>query len=297
MAIIVNGNEFRTLAQPIYLGGTQVLEAYCNGIKVYPEAPDAIKIIKSPDKTTYRENEEIDYTGIVVQLMTGDYVFRDARYPDGLIPFDELIFPVNTASGADYYEADIDTAPFTQPIPANSVIRWHVWTGDPNRYVDTTITADEGSKLLLQYSYGWVAAYAISKETPSATIVNYSSATGQTWESPMSGHASGSSAVNTFAYDGKVAYIREVAYWWNYAPPYHDPENRITRGTSMQPEIGADFPITAAPAAWAVLYGNLIHGGSSIPVQWESVYEQDKTFEDTFEITIEDAISSGGGDF
>ena len=36
--IVVNGNEFRTLDQPIYLGdGRQVFEAWANGVMVYPE--------------------------------------------------------------------------------------------------------------------------------------------------------------------------------------------------------------------------------------------------------------------
>ena len=37
MAIIVNGYEHRTLAQPLYVDGKQVMEAYANGVKVYPD--------------------------------------------------------------------------------------------------------------------------------------------------------------------------------------------------------------------------------------------------------------------
>lgn len=37
MAIVVNGYEHRTLAQPLYVNGKQVMEAYANGVKVYPE--------------------------------------------------------------------------------------------------------------------------------------------------------------------------------------------------------------------------------------------------------------------
>lgn len=38
MAIIVNGYEHRTLSQPLYVNGKQVMEAYANGVKVYPES-------------------------------------------------------------------------------------------------------------------------------------------------------------------------------------------------------------------------------------------------------------------
>ena len=38
MSVTVNGHEFRTLAQPLYLAdGRQVMEVYANGAKVYPE--------------------------------------------------------------------------------------------------------------------------------------------------------------------------------------------------------------------------------------------------------------------
>jgi hypothetical protein len=43
MAIIVNGYEHRTLSQPLYVNGKRVMEAYANGVKVYPD--DGIRYV------------------------------------------------------------------------------------------------------------------------------------------------------------------------------------------------------------------------------------------------------------
>ena len=40
--IIVNGMEYKTLAQNLYADGKKVLAAYCNGNLVYPEREDAM---------------------------------------------------------------------------------------------------------------------------------------------------------------------------------------------------------------------------------------------------------------
>lgn len=71
------------------------------------ENPNAIHITKTPDKMDYSDGETIDYTGIQVMLYksynegpdgANSVLFRDDRYGDSIIPFDELIFPNSTAS-------------------------------------------------------------------------------------------------------------------------------------------------------------------------------------------------------
>ena len=72
--------------------------------------PKAIVITKLPNRLSYSDGDTIDFTGIEVKLYliyeeSGSSVdatpFRDSRYPDGVIPFDELIFPKTTAEFSD----------------------------------------------------------------------------------------------------------------------------------------------------------------------------------------------------
>lgn len=51
MSIIVNGNVFRTLAEPLYVNGKHVIEAYANGEKVYPAGPTGDYFMKIRGKT------------------------------------------------------------------------------------------------------------------------------------------------------------------------------------------------------------------------------------------------------
>ena len=61
--------------------------------------PSGIKIVVPPNKTSYTEGEPMDYSGISVQLVDENgELFTNDKYPNGLVPFNELVFPVSTAS-------------------------------------------------------------------------------------------------------------------------------------------------------------------------------------------------------
>lgn len=79
---------------------------------VVKELPQAIAVTRMPNNISYHVGDEIDFTGIECSLYiehedtggSGGAVgasgkpFRDNRYPKSKIPFDELIFPVTTAT-------------------------------------------------------------------------------------------------------------------------------------------------------------------------------------------------------
>ena len=300
MAIIVNGHEFRTLAQPIYLGATQVLEAYCNGVKVYPDKwPVAIKIVKPPDKTDYVAGEEIDYTGIVVQLLDEDgEVYRDSRYPDGIIPFEELEFPVEKASGeltpvpGTYNQYATDTFMFWYPGAASNWLFWGKTEGDARIVALNNVRYYDGA-------YGHESLYLHSftrynDETGFGKIGlagfngNPDSTPSEPIEAAVPGGRYTSSIGETFAYlwgNGRGngfggGVFGDSVYgdivWVDYDPTVDGNE--------------VDFAFRCA-------YGDLAKkGGYEVPVNWRSRYE-DRTLTDTFEITIENSTSSGGGDF
>ena len=97
--------------------------------------PTKIKIVRFPNKTKYINGETIDYTGIVVMAFSeDDKVWKNEKYPDGVIPFEELIFPVEIADASEadnikYVKTDLDIGDVEQPIPiatkkAQQTIRW-----------------------------------------------------------------------------------------------------------------------------------------------------------------------------
>lgn len=60
--------------------------------------PSSIEVTTPPTNTDYIDGETIDYSGIVVTayLASGE-VWEDENHPGGVIPFNELIFPVTVA--------------------------------------------------------------------------------------------------------------------------------------------------------------------------------------------------------
>lgn len=112
--------------------------------------PSKIRIIKPPNKITYLNGEVIDYTGIVVMALTEDSKpWKNEKYPDGIIPFEELIFPIDKADASEidnikYATSELDTSPFVQPIPI-AVKEFKSYRVDYSRYTYTTFitTYDE----------------------------------------------------------------------------------------------------------------------------------------------------------
>lgn len=85
--------------------------------------PEKIRIVKPPNKLTYVHNEKIDYTGIMVMAFSADdKVWKNEKYPEGVIPFEELIFSTEIADATiaeniKYAKSDLDIDLINQPIP------------------------------------------------------------------------------------------------------------------------------------------------------------------------------------
>lgn len=61
------------------------------------DAPDEIRVMAPPEKTTYYVGDKYDYSGIVVGLFKNGEPFTSEWYPDGTVPFGELAFPETVA--------------------------------------------------------------------------------------------------------------------------------------------------------------------------------------------------------
>ena len=91
--LLLDGKDFITLNEPIFVNDKRVMEVYANGGLVYPgEYPASIKIITKPSKTQYSDSETINLSGIAVQAYKADgSVWSSGKYPNGMIPLSELL--------------------------------------------------------------------------------------------------------------------------------------------------------------------------------------------------------------
>ncbi len=81
--IVVNGMEYRTLQQPLYANGNQVLQAYCNGRLVYPERENTaiLKILGNINTIVHHDHAGEDpsaqaNSGTVYTYLPGEHAYR-----------------------------------------------------------------------------------------------------------------------------------------------------------------------------------------------------------------------------
>jgi hypothetical protein len=141
--------------------------------------PYGINVTTPPTKLDYIDGERIDFGGMVVQLVNQDgSIFTDSNYPDGVVPFQELVLPKYAVMGEGYttYTSDLDTSPIRQPIPAGGRVSVTWWR--PKNYGHTTydyatftITANNGTKLFIANG-GWLCVFAMSpgEQEPDITL-------------------------------------------------------------------------------------------------------------------------------
>lgn len=260
--------------------------------------PAAIQIVTPPNKTEYFVGTPIDYTGIVVQLLDGEgNVYTSDAYPDGIIPFDELEFPVDTA------DVDIPEGSDRQGTSPSGLITVNgVSFEGPIRFYETTLKASIKEGFVLATSSEYVSSihrysYKTHKDdvvriarygNDGVVIVNMSDTfnsystiqiTLSTWESYEKGlwDKSNTSVGNagSYSFDDHEVRYRNVDLSYenfgalNWTIPYLRPDKSSA--------IGA--------IAWYVRYGEDFSYGSklSIPVEWNGL-------SDSFEITVDSNV-------
>ena len=99
--------------------------------------PDEIRIISPPYKTEYKYNDKVDLNGIIVKAYKNDLVWENDRYPDGLIPINELFTDkLIFRNDGEEYESDLDVTVSVMDPPGTatgSIVRWsnNQHTGEP----------------------------------------------------------------------------------------------------------------------------------------------------------------------
>lgn len=96
-------NEFRNDISPVLVKPKKNMAVYA-AFSTVPVTPTHIKVTTPPTKTTYNNGENIDFTGIVVTAYTNngtsDVLYDTAETPNGIVPFNQLQFPITKARSA-----------------------------------------------------------------------------------------------------------------------------------------------------------------------------------------------------
>lgn len=263
--------------------------------------PSKIKIVKFPNKTTYLHNEKIDYTGIVVMAFTeDDKVWKNEQYPNGVIPFEELIFPVETADAtiADnikYARSSLNTETIEQPIPLaiNTLVyasnigyspasgeegfRVTVYLKDKGMWADKDMDIVATGTLISQeqidsgdhYGSYTVILFASKKKIMKVGII-YRYDDGYSYHFYFAEKSD--KDIWSYTYQDKTVYFVEVDTGISETTGYMIPEagpGTLNDNARKGAIWNADVLNHMGKVAWTIVYGDITGGVQQIPVQWK----------------------------
>ena len=292
MAIIVNGQEFVTLDDVFYVNGARVVEARLgDGRIVYPQdrKPYGIKIVRPPFRKSYNNGDKISFDGIAVVLLNKDgTIFKDKRYPNGVIPFDELIFPVDTV---DVFSERGNPGTYNQWASESFVLGRNAAPGWGSPYwLFCKTQGDVRTVVLYVVTYGpWVAGDPTP--SPHYTYYFYTFGFGGSFgyselrgnEPPPTPEITNMSVCGS---PSSVGYIWGIGRG-NGIGPWGPPSESywmLQLGSIAYVQVGESN--NNAETARRYAYGDLsVDPSMDVPVQWESPYDG-QVFEDEFKIKV-----------
>lgn len=244
--------------------------------------PDSIVVESPPTVTEYYDTAIIDFSGIVVKayLKSGN-LWTDDDHPDGIIPIEELTFPV---TAADYDETTGQTAsselvPVDFECASNGGYTTEYSNGD--WFSTTTETANNDGLFTLKGSIGGktIKGIAASKSPDTVITENWVRDNGQTSTDTRVLRLS-------YTYNMQTVYYGTWSSAWNYSP------NAISEIAPNGSNVFNTYDDAAI--AWSMMYGTITPGGQVIPVQY--VLSSGKTLESSFNITVYPHPMSGAED-
>ena len=209
-------------------GNTYVYTKDGNGALVETKVPTEIRITTLPNVLTYGGGATLGFDGIEVTAYYGD----GSAY--GVIPFEQLIFPVTQAPwepAEATYHATSDEC--TEPIACGTYLHIVYTNEDTN-----DIFWESGTGKVAAYVDGQWVRYLYASDDPNAVFSG--------------------SMDSSYTHNGKTVYYDRASYSWQY----HTVDYTIPDGTGWSPDDER--------AAWAMIYGNITsEGGYQVPVQWQ----------------------------
>ncbi len=245
--------------------------------------PSEIRVTTIPNKTLYSYGATMDYTGLVVTAYDalGNVWTGDGEYPDGIIPLEELILPVETAeaeSGADsimsWSTSDLDTSKYEKPIISTQYITGYAkWKHAGVIFEKKTITMATDARL-------WFAGGVDGETTGPAIFIcsktPHAAALFQQWRI---GYDDYYHSEILYTPDNPTMVNGQPVYWsagqygglFNIGPYESTDENIVPPHFSLEfTGVDGSDNRNYANACYTVLYGETeqITGGKQIPVQW-----------------------------
>lgn len=283
----MTGNGSR-LSRPGYTRGN-----YGDDYQAVPDSgtPAAITVVTPPNKTSYHDYEEIDFTGLVVQLLDNlGEVYTDVWHPDGTVPITELSFPITRASYEYIGEGQEGSFDYATTVPMGTPdtpkTRWteHV-TPDNWIFCDWSVSKTSSTQKSWHY-------YSLVDETDIVTVVASVRQSGvidytlRTRKADTDPPVAGS---GFYFLNGLYGNEREDSTAWTIGLPSNEDEY-YTSGTWFS---GRGKVLFTDPE------GNTreIDWVQNVPVQW--LTSDGEVFESSFPITVygNSWSGSGGGDF
>lgn len=229
---------------------------------------DAISIAVLPDKLIYEPGEELDYTGIQVYLVCKGNIYKDSRYPTGLIPFEELSFIPEEMPDSAVATSDLDTGSFTQPIPITYRAQM-TWTNKQYKQTEEYTWIFPHGGILMHSNNGSALMLASGKDENDVCIRKVNVVRDINTEKIKyitNDNITPVVSAGHLTHDGKTVYVAMPSYS-SFPNAVHDP---VVDGT-----YGDRYNVnTQLAAAWTVLYGELQGATRAITVSWTNPYNQ-----------------------
>lgn len=254
--------------------GDDVAKITDGGVVTEEKLPSEIRIEREPYFTgPYGDRAYISFDGLLVKAYTASgRLWKDETHPDGIIPMNELIFPVTVTDITkvkDGSERDVTGTDLIAPVYLSHVWIGDIWSVFASPY--TVITDIEG---------GIVYAFRPYDETNSICgLVSLHPATIK--YARQSGSFPGKFDVSTpITIDGKTAYVSVL---------------RAAKGIGWTWTESAAQDMDTGYAAALALLGTKPIGGQPVPVQFARPYDG-LVLEDEFRVDVVELTQGGQGD-
>ena len=320
----IDGAMYRTEIQDVDGVPTLVKTKVADSKAEYK--PTSMKILIKPAKLSYNAGEKINYAGLVVQLLdsTG-YTFVDERFPQGVIswsPVRNLLYPeYDLITPVEYAQKDLTSIKFntldhfTYPERYTLPISYSYTSKCVYKlYVNTLVDGfDVSGYITITYTFDndvYVASFINRKIASNGHIhdvLQLACAT-QYWGQGLStikrtteveyehegslGLDYWNSTESSVEYDGKRVYALYAYTAESNGSSVNHIETRIVESsTPLNNFLGRSpsgfYRLEHGAIGWNMI-NSKIKPSAEIPVQWNSPYDN-QTYEDTFEIEVEDA--------
>lgn len=270
------------------------------------ELPDEIRIMHVPDKTSYKDGEEIDLDGLVVQAYRNGEVWedKDGKYYNGYVPVHELLLPYKIATGTSKIVPIEGLCRLIGiPIPLSIEVSETLsvvfnYTGDGEHYpynyywnYDGEITVEDAAIAGIGATpidgtsgYGYLVAssnsYSVIREDYTTDELDTYSGSNIHHES----HFTSRTTPATYTFLEKTVYFSDIVTSFG----------RYGVLTALTPTILLNGETNRAKLAWIIVYGSKKRTVFTVKIQWPRPHDH-KILSATFNISVEEGDAQPSG--